>query len=76
MGSIKNISVGSLGTGIKGISHSLGNKGGVAVNDEGKPYIKKEDLKEFIRKIMQNFTSILSYQARDLHIWKTIIVGF
>jgi len=34
MGSIKNISVGSLGTGIKGISHSLGNKGGVAVRLE------------------------------------------
>ena len=28
------------------------NKGGVAVNDEGKPYIKKEDLREFINQIM------------------------
>ena len=30
------------------------NKGGVAVNDEGKPFIKKEDLKEFIKKIMND----------------------
>jgi len=34
MGSINNISVGSIGTGIKGISHSFGNKGGVAVRLE------------------------------------------
>ena len=25
------------------------NAGGVAVNDEGKPYIKKDDLREFIK---------------------------
>ena len=30
------------------------NKGGVSVNDEGKPYIKKEHLKEFIHKIMMD----------------------
>jgi len=34
MGSINNISVDSMGTGIRGISHSLGNKGGVAVRLE------------------------------------------
>ena len=28
------------------------NSGGTAVNNEGKPYIKKEDLKEFIKQIM------------------------
>ena len=28
------------------------NSGGTAVNSEGKPYIKKEDLKEFIKQIM------------------------
>ena len=28
------------------------NAGGVAVNDDGKPFIKKDDLREFIKQIM------------------------